>query len=69
MYASAPLGMGLQNNDRLQHGKRRWIGSRVGATSLAENVIYFGECFQDAIGDLQQSLRLGDRNAGQVVGM
>ena len=56
--------MRLKNNHRFQHGKGRRVGSCICATGLAENVIDFGEALQDAICDLQEALRFGNRDAG-----
>ncbi len=58
-----PLGLRLQGDHGLQHGQRRGVGGRLGATGLAQHAVDLGELLDDPVGHLQQLLRFGDGDA------
>ncbi len=64
-HARAPFLLRLQIDDRLEHLRRRRIGRGLGAARLAVDRGHLGEGLDDAVLDLQQFRRLGDRNARQ----
>ena len=60
---SAPLGLGLEDDHRLQHGQRRRVGRRLGPAGLSQHVGHLRELLDDSVRDLQQFLGFGDGDA------
>ena len=63
-HPARPLLARLQHDDGFEHRERRHIGGRIGAAGLAQDMGHLGQALQPGIGELQQSLCLGNRDGG-----
>ena len=59
-----PLLARLQHHDGFEHRERRRIRGCIGPAGLAQHVGYLRLALQTGVGELQQPLCLGNRNAG-----
>ncbi len=59
----APLGLGLEDDHGLQHGKRRRVGGSLGPARLAQHVRHFGKLPDHPVRELEHLLGLGDGDA------
>jgi hypothetical protein len=64
-HPRAPLVLGLELDQGLDHGQRRRVGGGVGAADLAEHPLHLRQGRDQPIGLLQQLLRLADGQARQ----
>jgi hypothetical protein len=64
--AGAPLVLGFEIDDGLEHLDRRRIRCRRGAPGFAEHARHLGKAFDDVVRGLQQLGRFGDRHAGHA---